>query len=137
MFELTLLERIADLESKKNRVGKNPVEVETLSIMTHLNKLLNTNRGSVQIAQDLGMPSMTAFSSDGISGTMEKIVRAAIELINNYEKRLSRVKVKIESDKSNVLSIHFTLEGVLSRHDNVPVFFQATVKPSGRISITR
>ena len=137
MFELTLLERIEDLESKKNRIGKNPVEIETQSILIHLNKLLNTNKGSVQIAHDLGMPSMTAFSSDGIAGTMEKIAKAVIELVKNYEKRLSKVKVKIESDKSNVLSIYFTLEGILSRHDNVPVFFEAIVKPSGRISVTR
>ncbi|MCK5098427.1 MAG: type VI secretion system baseplate subunit TssE [Desulfobacteraceae bacterium] len=137
MFELTLLERIKALESKQTRAGKNPVEVETRSIVIHLNKLLNTNRGSVLIARDFGMPDMTAFSSEGIAGTMEKIAKAVIELVRKYEKRLSKIKVKIESDKSDVLSIFFTLEGVLSRHDNVPVFFQATVKPGGRITITR
>lgn len=137
MFEQTLLERIKVLESNKTRAGENPVEVETRSIMIHLNKLLNTNRGSVLIAHDLGMPDMTAFSSDGIAGTMEKIVKAVIELVNKYEKRLSKIKVKIESDKSDVLSIFFTLEGVLSRHGKVPVLFQAIVKPGGRIIITR
>jgi type VI secretion system protein len=137
MFELTLLERIKALESKKNNAGETPVEVETRSIMVHLNKLLNTNKGSVRIALDLGMPSLTAFSSDGISGTMEKIVKAVIELVKNYEKRLSEVKVKIESDKSSVLSIHFTIEGALSRQGNVPVFYIATVKPSGSIVITQ
>ena len=137
MFELTLLERIQALEASKSRAGKTPVEVETRSIMVHLNKLLNTNKGSVQIGHDLGMPDMTAFSSDGIAGTMEKIAKAVIELVNKYEKRMSKVRVKIESDKSDVLAIFFTLEGVLSRHGNVPVFFQATVKPGGSIIISR
>ncbi len=137
MFELTLLERIQALEAKKKMIGKNPVEVETQSILTHLNKLLNTNRGSVEIGHDLGMPDMTAFSSDGIAGTMEKIAKSVVELVNKFEKRLSKIRVKIESDKSDVLAIHFTLEGVLSRQENVPIFFEATVKPGGKIIVTR
>lgn len=137
MFELTLLERIDELESKQNRIGKNPVEIETRSIMVHLNKLLNTNRGSVQISDNYGMPDMSTFSSDGIAGTMEKIAKSVVEVIRNYEKRLSRVKIKIESDKSDVLSIFFTLEGVLSNHGNAPVFFQARVRPGGKIILTR
>ncbi len=137
MFELTLLERIKELESKKSRAWKNPVDIETRSVMIHLNKLLNTNRGSVPIDDYYGMPDMTSFSSEGIAGTMEKIAKAVIELIKKFEKRLSKIKVKIESDKSDVLAIYFTLEGVLSRHGNSSVFFQATVKPGGKIVLTR
>ncbi len=135
MFELTLLERIEDLESNKSNAGKTPVEIETQSVLTNLIKILNTNRGSVQIAHDFGMPDMTAYSSDGITATMEKIGKAVLELVKKYEKRLSKVKVAIEPGKSDVLAIHFTLEGMLARHGNVPVFFQSMVKPGGSISV--
>ena len=135
MFELTLLERIEDLESNKSKAGKTPVEIETQSILTNLTKILNTNRGSVQIAHDFGMPDMTAYSSDGITATMEKIAKAVLELVKKYEKRLANVRVTMESSKSDVLAIHFTLEGVLARHDNVPIFFQSMVKPGGSISV--
>jgi len=136
MYELTLLERIGALESGKNEVEENPVEVEIRSIMNHLRKLLNTNKGSVQIAQDLGMPDMTAFSGGSLADTIAEIEKVVFEVVKKYEKRLSKVKVKIESDKTDVLTIHFSLEGILSRHENVPVLFQTFMKPGGNVNIT-
>ena len=137
MAELTLLERIQALEEKKNTTGKTPVEIETRSILVHLNKLLNTNKGSTRIDLELGMPNMSDYSSDGITVMMEKMTKSIVMLVSRFEKRLSKVKVKMESDKSNVLSIHFSLEGNLSRHGDVPVLFKATIKPGGRIIITQ
>ncbi|MBC8440592.1 MAG: type VI secretion system baseplate subunit TssE [Deltaproteobacteria bacterium] len=138
MYELTLLERIDALESTgEEEIQENPVEIEMRSIMTHLKKLLNTNMGSVQIADDYGMPDMTVFAGGGLSETIKNIEKAVLTAVKKYEKRLSKIKVKIESDKKDVLTIHFSLEGVLARQKNVPIFFETSVRPGGKISINR
>lgn len=136
MYELTLLERIQALEQKKERdADENPMEIEMRSIMSHLRKLLNTNKGSVQIDPEYGMPDMTVFSGAGLDETMKGIKNAIQTVVKKYEKRLAKVNINIEPDKTDVLTIHFSLEGVLTRHDNVPVLFRSFVKPGGRVSI--
>ncbi|MCF6249102.1 MAG: type VI secretion system baseplate subunit TssE [Desulfobacula sp.] len=137
MHELTLLERIESLESEEKETDETSSEKEMRSIITHLRKLLNTNKGSVEIAQDYGIPDMTVFSGGGISETMEEIEKAILEVVKKYEKRLSNVNVKIESSKDDVLNIKFRLEGVLARQENRPVFLESSVQPGGRISIQR
>lgn len=135
MFELSLLERIEAIGSQESSLGKNPIEIEKRSITTHLTRILNTHKGSVQIAEDFGMPDMSVFSADGTEETMTKIGKAVLEVVKTYEKRLSNVNVTMETTQSDVLTIHFTIEGVLSRHPNVPVFFRSMMKPGGNIVI--
>lgn len=137
MHELTLLERIEYLESEKKDMDENSAEKEMRSIITHLRKLLNTNKGSVQIDEDYGMPDMTVFAGGGISETMEKIEKTILEVVRKYEKRLSKIKVKIESNENDVLNINFRLEGILTRHEGTPVFLETSVQPGGRFSIKR
>ncbi|MCP3941798.1 MAG: type VI secretion system baseplate subunit TssE [Desulfobacteraceae bacterium] len=138
MYELTLLERIEALESvRKEPLGENSIDIALGSIMAHLRKLLNTNMGSVQIASDYGMPDMIGFSDDSLSDTIEKVEKAVLATVKKYEKRLSQVKIKIKTDETAVLNIHFSLEGVLARQENVPVFFESVVQTGGRISIKK
>jgi type VI secretion system protein len=137
MYELTLLERIESLESEEKAIEETSAQKEMRSIINHLRKLLNTNKGSVQIAQDYGIPDMTVFSGGGLSETMEQIEKAVLEVVRKYEKRLSGVKVMIEANKDDVLNIKFRLEGALARHENRPVFLESSVQPGGRISIQR
>lgn len=137
MYELTLLERIESLESENKEIEENTTDKEMRSIITHLKKLLNTNKGSVEIADDYGMPDMTVFTGGGMSETMERIENAVADVVRKYEKRLSKVKVKIESNKDDILNIKFSLEGALARQENVPVFFESIVRPGGRISLKR
>ncbi|MDA3786917.1 MAG: type VI secretion system baseplate subunit TssE [Desulfobacula sp.] len=137
MQELTLLERIEFLESEEKEIEETSAEKEMRSIITHLRKLLNTNKGSVEIAEDYGIPDMTVFAGGGISETMENIEKAVLEVVRKYEKRLSKVKVKIVSNEKDVLNIYFQLEGFLARQENMPVFFETSVQPGGKISINR
>ena len=138
MYEQTLLERIEALENKKEEAAdENPLEIEMSSIMTHLRKLLNTNKGSVLIDPEYGMPDMTVFSGDGLDETMSGIRDAIQDVVSRYEQRLSKVKIHIEPDQSDVLTIHFNLEAILSRHENVPVFFHSLVKPGGQVDIRK
>ncbi len=135
MYEQTLLERIAALESKEDDTEKTSSEKEIISVINHLRKLLNTNKGSVLISHDYGMPDTTVFMGGGFSETADKIQKAIHETVAKYEKRLSHVKIKIESNEDDVLSVHFRLEGVLSRQDSVPVFLESYLQPSGRIKV--
>ena len=137
MHEFTLLERIESLESEEKEFEENSAGKEIRSIISHLRKLLNTNKGSVRIAEDFGMPDMTVFSGGGISETMGKIEKAVLETVRKYEKRLSKVKVKIESNKEDILRIKFRIEGFLARQDNIPVFLESSVQPEGKIRIKR
>ncbi len=137
MREQTLLERIQALESDRPEEDDNPSEKEIRSIITHLKKLLNTNKGSVQISDDLGMPDMVVFEGGGISETAEKIEKTILEVVKKYEKRLSGIKVRIESNPEDVLNVHFRVEGVLTRRNDIPVFLETALRPGGRITITR
>lgn len=136
MPQLTLLERVDALETRIDTSGKTPAEIEIRSILTNLGKLLNTCSGNARIDLDLGMPNLTEYSEDSITVMMEKINKSIVRLVSRYERRLSRVTVKTQADQSNVLGVYFTLEGVLPRHGEMPVFFRGTVKPGGRITIT-
>ncbi|SLM32869.1 putative Type VI secretion system lysozyme-related protein [Desulfamplus magnetovallimortis] len=135
MYEQTLLERIASLESRKDIAEETSAEKEIKSVILHLRKLLNTNRGSVLIADDYGMPDITRFMGGGFLETAGRIEKAIHETVEKYEKRLSDLKIKIESSEEDVLSIHFSLEGVLSRQENVPVFLESFLQPNGRIKV--
>ncbi len=137
MHELTLLERIESLELEETQIEETSAEKEMRSIIRHLRKLLNTNKGSVQIAQDFGIPDMTVFSGGGRSETMGKIEKAVLDVVKKYEKRLSKINVKIESSKDDVLNIKFRLEGVLARHENMPVFLESSVQPGGKVKIQK
>lgn len=137
MREQTLLERIQALESDRPEEDDNPSEKEIRSIITHLKKLLNTNKGSARIADDLGMPDMVVFEAGGISETAEKIEKTIQDVVKKYEKRLSGIKVRIESNPEDVLNVHFRVEGVLTRRNDIPVFLETALRPGGRITITR
>lgn len=137
MQELRLLERIGVLESDEKERDETSAEKEMRSIIKHLRRLLNTNKGSVEIADDFGMPDMTVFSGGGLSETMQRIEKSVLEVVKKYEKRLTNVRVSIESNKEDVLNINFRLEGVLARHENTPVFLETSVQPGGKIRISR
>ncbi|MFO7752653.1 MAG: type VI secretion system baseplate subunit TssE [Desulfobacteraceae bacterium] len=137
MYEKTLLERIESLESGIGESGENSSEIEIRSVMNYVRKILNTNRGSVMISDDFGMPDMTVFSGGGVSDTMERIEKSILETVTKYEKRLSDVKVMVDTEQNDVLSIHLSMEGVLTRQKNAPVFFESVVKPGGKVNIKR
>jgi len=137
MYEKTLLERIEALETETGGTGESSSEIEIRSVMTYIRKLLNTNRGSVLIADDFGMPDMMVFSGGGISETMERIEKSILETVRKYEKRLSDVKVGVDTEQNDVLSIHLSMEGVLTRQKNAPVFFESIVQPGGKVNVKR
>ncbi len=137
MYERTLLERIEALEApKQDTAGQTSADIELESIMSHLRRLLNTNKGSVQIDTDYGMPDMNSFSGEGIDKTMEGIERSVIDLVQKYEKRLANVRVQIESASSDVLKIRFCLEAQLKGDHDIPVYLETSVQPGGRVDIS-
>jgi len=135
MFEERLLERIARLEIHDAEKTQNTLSRELVSIVKHLQKMLNTRQGSVEIADDYGVPDMTNFPSQSISDTEGELSKIIREVILKYEPRLSNVKVSFEPGDENIFSLRFKLEARLTRDKKTPITLETVINSSGKINV--
>jgi len=80
------------------------------SIVRHLERILNTRQGSVQIADDYGIPDFTDTSS-GFSDTVRDLERTIRNTIQKYEPRLKSVRVKVVPQEETTLTVSFQIVG--------------------------
>jgi len=136
MAEERLLERIARLESKDTRGNLTSVEREINSIISHLQRMMNTRQGSVPIAMDYGIPDFTNFPGETLSKTGQKMEKIIRESILKYEPRLHNVKISFDIQPDDVLALRFKLDAILASDKNVPVVVETIFSSSGRVNIT-
>ncbi len=137
MREERLIERIRIREKDPaRRVTEDPKKVID-SVLKYLQKILNTRRGSVLIAEDFGIPDFTDFlraHADGLRD-VEKSIRQTIE---KYEPRLTNVQVEFIPQEEDVLSLSFQIVGKLAgEHKDQSVVFESQMGSDGKISIRR
>lgn len=135
MFEERLLERIANLETEKDTSRATAAARALASVMGHLQKMLNTRRGSVSIAPDYGMPDFTNFPGESMSDTCRRMTVIIKDFVEKYEPRLANVRISFDPDENNALSLRFRLEGVLVREGGIPVMLETVVDSSGKVVI--
>ncbi len=135
MREERLLERIRSREREPNRRARRDPKRIVDSVLGHLTRILNTKRGSAQIAEDFGLPDFTEFLRaypDSIRD-MERMVRRTIL---KYEPRLAGVRVRFIPREEDALSLRFQITARLSIDEKKsPVIFESVVGSDGKISV--
>jgi len=109
---------------------------ELTSIIMHLQKLLNTRQGSVQIAPEYGVPDMTSVHSNSIVDTGRRMEQVLTSVIAQFEPRLAEVRVTMEKSEGVLLELKFKLEAILARQPDIPVVFETVINANGNIRVT-
>ena len=136
MREERLLERIRVWKKEPGRREREDVGRITDSILYHLQRILNTRRGNVPIAEDYGIPDFTEllYSYPESVRDIEKSIRQTIQ---KYEPRLKAVRVNFIPPEEDVLSLRFQIIAQLATDlDKVPVFFETVVDSDGKIKVS-
>ncbi len=93
MREQRLLERIQLWEKEPDRRSREDSGRTIDSVMAHLQRILNTRQGSVQIAEDFGLPDFTDLI-DNYPESIRDLERSIRKMIQRFEPRLSAIQVK-------------------------------------------
>ena len=135
MREERLLERIRLWEKEPaNREGEDESEI-TMSILRHLQRILNTWQGNVLIAEDYGVPVFSDFLYTVPESTRE-IERTIKLVILKYEPRLRAVKVKyIPREEGDAFSLRFQINARLSIESKSHILFETFIDSSGKINV--
>ena len=136
MYQERLLERIGRVENKDDSQAQSAVSLQVRSIISHLGKLLNTRQGSATIAPDFGVPDITNMPSDNIQETRENIEQIIQRVVQKYEPRLTNVRMIMQHEEKEKLSLRFRLEANLAEQQDIPVIFETVVSTEGKISIS-
>ncbi|MEY4504691.1 MAG: hypothetical protein RL154_987 [Pseudomonadota bacterium] len=108
---------------------------ELTSISSYLNKILTTKQGSVEIAQDFGIPDYTTIIYESIENAVEIISELLTSVIEKYEPRLKNVSIKFQGKNDNDLSLSFAVEALIINHTSSHVFFRTIFSSDGSISV--
>ena len=136
MGEQRLLERIGFFEKHPDRRGTSDPAMMTVSIIRHLQRILNTKQGSAQISDDYGLPDFSTLKGSSSSESIKELERSIKEVIQKYEPRLTMVKVIAEPKGDDLLSLYFKIEARLALEKmDIPVMFETVLNSDGRMSI--
>ncbi|MFB6232420.1 MAG: type VI secretion system baseplate subunit TssE [Salinibacter sp.] len=107
-----------------------------LSVVSNLNRLFNTRRGTVGHLPDYGLPDMLTVYRDSPQSA-DELRRAVKESIETYEPRLNRVRVRRRETDEHSMRLVFIVKAELENGDRVrfETMFEsqktAKVKPVG------
>lgn len=135
MREQRLLERLTTWDKyPDNRSGTDPGKIVD-SVLEHLQRILNTRHGSVQIAEDYGLPDFTDIVNN-YPESIRDLERSIRHMIQKYEPRLSGVRVNFIPQENDMLSLSFKIVARLELDDQkMPVLFESQVDTSGKVSV--
>ena len=139
MYEERLTQRIRNLERKNQLKDTDDLSYVITSIISHLQRILNTRQGSVPIADDYGMPDFTNYQGLGVAEQAKDIGDIIKNMIMKYEPRLGGAQVTYEPDKDDPLSLRFKLqtEIVHVRDERVVVELETVISSEGKVRVTR
>ncbi len=98
MREKRLLERITSLQVETDRTHLTQAQVLTQSIVQHLQRILNTRRGSVPIDAEFGVPDFTNLAGSFATGETTQIIENMTRMIARYEPRLKSPRILVAED---------------------------------------
>jgi len=131
-----LLERIRFVEREPLRRGGDDRRCCLDSVLSHLQRILNTRQGNVPIAADYGVPDFLDFLQSYPESVheIEQQIRSAID---RYEPRLSRAAVTHLPDEGDTLMLRFQIVAGLTGEGASQVRFESVVAADGRIRLHR
>lgn len=135
MREERLIQRIRTWKKTPDRRdGQDPKRLID-SIVRHLERILNTRRGSVGIAHDYGIPDLTDFRS-GFPDSVRDLEMTIRDTIEKFEPRLKSVRVKFIPQDVNMLTVTFQIVAQLALQDEkTPVIFESMMGSDGKVMI--
>ena len=137
MREERLLERIRAWQKEPRRRARKESKRVIDSVLSHLQRILNTRHGSVPIAGDFGLPDLTELHQNHLE-SLKAFERAIRQTIQKYEPRLKAIRVRFVPDEEDPFSLRFQIIAKLATEDyKDPVRFESVVGSDGRISIGR
>ncbi len=135
MREERLLERV---RAQVNNSGRNATEDSRkviVSVLRHLQLILNTRQGDVPIAADYGIADFTNFRST-FPFSLRDFERSICKTIEKYEPRLKTPRVKFVPQEEDQLSLSFKILGRLCIGDE-SVVFESELGADGKVKIKR
>jgi type VI secretion system protein len=133
MPEERLIERIRSWDRTAERREKPDPKRMTDSIVRHLERILNTRRGSAPIAEDFGIPDFTDFRT-AYPDSQRDLEREIRQTIQKYEPRLTAVRVKFAPHETDLLSINFQIVArLLIEEARDAIIFHGTMDSDGKI----
>jgi len=134
--ELRLLERISRWEEGGERTNLTQVDILIQSVTHHLRRLLNTRQGSVQLDPAFGVPDFTNVAGGLAAGSTRDIEEALQCMVQRYEPRLKSPRITLTRESSDVLTLRFTLDGMLEvEQRDIPLQLSTTVGANGQVNI--
>lgn len=134
MHEERLMERIRSAERDPLRRGGDNQRRCIDSVLSHLQRILNTRQGNVPIAADYGIPDFLDFLQT-YPDSVHEIERNIKNAIDKYEPRLSGTTVTYFQDEDDALTLRFQIIACLTMEGGRKVFFETVVDSDGRIRI--
>jgi type VI secretion system protein len=136
MREERLLERISRWEIGSERTNQTSADILIASILRHLRGILNTQRGTVPIDKEYGLPDFSNLAPSFSSGSTKEIQEDLMAAIERYEPRLKVVSITMVPDEADFLSLKFELTGAIRVNDrDVPVRLATVVSPDGKVEV--
>lgn len=135
MREQRLLERLQSREKEPNRRSREESGRIIDSVLSHLQRVLNTKMGNVQIADDFGLPDFTdiLFNYPEAVRGLERTIRI---MVQKYEPRLRSVNVRFIPQEDERLSLDFQITAKINTDgEKIPVLFESQMESNGRIKI--
>ena len=134
MHEERLLERIRLVErAPLRRVGDHQRRC-VQSVLSHLQRILNTRQGNVVIAGDYGVPDFLDFLQS-YPESVHEIEHNIKNAIDKYEPRLSGSSVTFVPDEDEALTLRFQIIACLTVEGGRKIFFETVVDTDGRMLI--
>ena len=136
MREERLLERIAQWESGAARTNQTSVDQLVRSILRHLRGILNTQRGSVPIDPEYGIPDLSNLAPSFSPTSIEEVRDDLVKAIEKYEPRLKVRTITLIPNESDVLTLRFEVAGTVEVDDReVPIRLATVVNPEGKVVV--
>jgi len=135
MREARLLERLRMQSAMPGRSTIEDPKKIIDSITLHLQNVLNTRQGGVQIAEDYGLPDFNDVlnSQAGAAREIEKAIRLTIQ---KYEPRLRAVRVRYIPIEGDLMSLNFEIHARLAvEGEEEPVVFESQLGQDGKVTI--
>jgi len=136
MSKERLLERIRFIESEPLRRGGTDRRCCLHSVLSHLQRILNTRQGNVPIAADYGVPDFLDFLQS-YPESVQEIERNIRNAIDRYEPRLSGATVTYLPDEDDALILRFQIAARLTGEGDQQILFESVIGTDGRIRLHR
>lgn len=137
MSDSTLLERVRQWEIKPGKRVREDSGRLVESVISHLQSLLNSRKGTTLMDEEFGMPDFTDLTVT-FPDSIRDIERLIRETIEKYEPRLKRVDVDYAFQDDKDLTLFFQISAMLeSGSEDLNVFLESTIDASGKMKVGR